>query len=74
MPRSSEVLIARLRNRTKRIIICGVLTVVLSVMLIAIWLLIFRMSATLTPKEGDDQVFHLVVCQPLILGIANCKR
>jgi hypothetical protein len=71
MRRSPEKLIARLRNRKIRTIGSGVLTLVFSAMLAVNWSLLALFSSSMAIKEGEDPVLHLVIWQPMVLGIST---
>jgi hypothetical protein len=70
MVRSPETLVARLRNRKGRIVTYAILSVVLAGLTAMHWIMAARMIASLVPEEGKDLLFHVVVGQPIIVGIA----
>jgi len=70
MRRSPEALIARLRNRKRRVLNYGVLTLICLGLLLADWSVTAKAIAALAPGEGDDPSTLFVVGQQMLVGIA----
>ena len=67
----SEALVSRLRNRKRRIVSNSIVVVLLLGGLAIQWFKLAMMQSFLTPKEGDDLLRHVAMCQPLIVWIAT---
>jgi hypothetical protein len=70
MRRSPEVLVKRLRNRKFRIIGYSVLIIVGLCLIAWHWFVLTTLTSDLVPKEGDDLLWHAVLSQQLLPGIA----
>jgi hypothetical protein len=63
MRRSAELLVARLRNRRKRIVVDSILTVASLAAIAVIWYFINRLAASLVPREVGDPSLELARLQ-----------
>jgi len=70
MQRPPEALVARLRNRKRRLITLGILIVILLGLIAMGWLAVTSLQKSLVPKEDADLLLHVVSCQVLLPGIA----
>jgi hypothetical protein len=70
MTRSLETMVARMRKRKQRMIVCGVTALVCLGLLLAFLQIYRNMLAGLAPPEGSDAMFRLVLNQQLIVAIA----
>jgi len=67
---SPEVLIARLRNRKKRIVAYSIFSVVCLGLLGVHWFVLVDMCRSLVPQEGEDLALHAVLSQQVFFAAA----
>jgi hypothetical protein len=67
----SEALVSHLRNRKRRIVTYSIFVILLLGGLAIQCFKLTMMWSFLAPKEGDDLLWHVAMCQPIVVWMAT---